>query len=61
MEHLKGNGALSSTESCPREHVHSGKCSQVDSGNFPNFSKQLEKFGEFGEKWLGLSLIVKVH
>ena len=58
-ERPKGNGARSGTDSiCPRKHVHSGKCSEVNSGNSPNFSKKLEKFGEvwrslekFGEVW----------
>jgi hypothetical protein len=47
------------TESlCPREHVHLDKCSEVNAGNSPKFSKILEKFGEiwtlFGEVWRSL-------
>ncbi len=51
-EHPKGNGAWSGTESlCPREHAHSGKCSEVNSGHSPKFFKKLEKFGEVWRVW----------
>ncbi len=46
-EHPKRNGARRGSESsCLREHVLSGKCSEVNSSNSHKFSKKLEKFGE---------------
>jgi hypothetical protein len=51
-ERQKGNGAQSGTESlCRREHVHLGKCSDVNSSNFPNLSTILEKFGKVWTIW----------